>query len=610
MCGFAGSFGNAQPSEAIAARLEATLRHRGPDGHRQMRTELGGRDLFLHHARLAIIDLDKRALQPFQKDHLTLVYNGEIYNYLELREELRALGHVFVSSSDTEVVLEAYRRWGEACVDRFEGMWSLVLADKTRGGLWISRDRFGEKPLFYLQRGQTLHFASEVKALALLAGYWPKINSEKLKAYLVNGYKSIHKEPGTWFQEIRSFPAASSAFVRNPSEIEPRTYWSLSYKPKAMSSKDAEEQVLEKFRRALGLRLRADVPVAFCLSGGIDSTLLSCTAAKVFGQKLHAFSIIDQDSRYDERDNIDLVVDDLDIQNHQVLLGSDDFLDRMETLVCAHDAPIATISYYVHSFLSEAISAKGFKVAMSGTGADELFSGYYDHYNFWLAEHVTPDNQRQLVSDWSESFGSHVRNPILKNPLVFLGSPDERGHIYLDRDVFAGLMVEPFERDFAESRYSSNILRNRMLNELFEEIVPVILEEDDLNSMQWSVENRSPFLDRELAELAYSIPNSHLIRDGYSKWLLRSAGAGVVPDGVRLDKRKRGFNASIDTLLDRSDPHTIEWLLQPGEIFDYVRRDLLEQFLTNEMTQNSYSKFLFSFVSARLFLDKVRSFEA
>lgn len=603
MCGFAGSFGPGQPTPETAGAVERALRHRGPDGFSTYRGDVGGQPLFLHHARLAIIDLDPRAAQPFTKDHLTLAYNGELYNYLELREELRALGHVFTSDSDTEVVLEAYRRWGEGCVDRFEGMWALVMADRQRGGLWISRDRFGEKPLFYQWQGETLHFASEVKALAVLTGGWAAVNRQKVAAYLVNGFKSIHKEAGTWFDGVHSFPAAASAFLRTPVDLRPLPYWSLRYQPQEMTREEAEDRVASAVRRALRLRLRADVPLAFCLSGGVDSTLLSCLAAREFGQELHGFSVVDRDHRYDESDNITQIVRDLDVRSHQVFLSPEGFLPRMERLVRGHDAPVATISYYVHSFLSEAIAGSGFKVSISGTGADELFSGYYDHYNFWLAEHLTDQTAETLLADWRSGFGSHVRNRVLKDPLVFRSRPEERGHIYLDREVFNDLMVVPFEQDFAEQKYSENLLRNRMLNELHQEIVPVILEEDDLNSMMWGIENRSPFLDRELAELAYAIPNRHLIHGGYSKWLLRSAGAGVVPDAVRLDKRKRGFNASIDTLLDRSDPETVDWLLTPGPIFDYVRRDRIEAFLRGDMTENSFSKFLFSFVSARLFLE-------
>ena len=198
-----------------------------------------------------------------------------------------------------------------------------------------------------------------------------------------------------------------------------------------------------------------------------------------------------------------------------------------------------TISYYVHDFLSEAIAARGYKVAISGTGADELFTGYYDHYGFWLAAMADRPDFETLLADWRAGYGSVVRNPVLRDPATFRRNPDERSHIYLDRDVFNALLREPLDEDFIETRYTADTLRNRMLNELKHESVPVILREDDLDSMRHSIENRSPYLDRELARFLFTVPPEHLIHDGMPKWLLRAAGAGVVPDAVRLDRRKR-----------------------------------------------------------------------
>ena len=209
----------------------------------------------------------------------------------------------------------------------------------------------------------------------------------------------------------------------------------------------------------------------------------------------------------------------------------------------------------------------------------------------------------RLIDDWRGSYGAWVQNPVLRDPMVFRDRPGERGHIYLNRDAFNALLREPCREEFGEAAFSANALRNRMMNELFAESVPSILHEDDLNSMRWSVENRSPYLDRALVEFAYSIPNDILIKDGYVKWPLRAAAEGVLNDQVRLDKRKRGFNAPINSFLDRQDSQVVEQLLVPGPIFDIVRRDAVEQFLRGDLKDNSFSKFAFSFVAAKLFLE-------
>lgn len=606
MCGIAGMLGPRLPSPE---RIEKTLRlmgKRGPDARGVHLDTLNGNQLCLLHTRLSIIDLDPRSNQPFARDSCVLAFNGEIYNFIEVREELLRLGHQFTTTSDTEVIIEAYRRWGPDCVDRFEGMWAWALLDKNNDRLYLSRDRFGEKPLFYWQNDGALFFGSEIKFLIGLSGAKPDINLPQLRRYLVNGYKSLYKKPRTFFKDVAELPHASQAMITTPDAVKPQSYWRLDYRPCAMTAEQVREGVRENLFRAVKLRLRADVPVAFCLSGGVDSTALAAIASKEFGQRIHAFSIIDQDKRYNELENMRAVVTDLGCEQHIVYTSTEAFRDRLRAQIEYHDAPVSTISYYMHAFLSQAIREHGFKVALSGSAADELFTGYYDHYSFWLAQMRERPDFPRLLDDWRASYGGYVRNPLLKDPLNFARDPKRRDHIYLDATTFSSLLVANFHEPFAEEHYTDDLLRNRMLNELFDEAVPVILKEDDLNSMMFSVENRAPYLDRNLAEFLYRVPGEHLIRDGYVKWLLRDAVDGLLIDSVRLDKRKRGFNASIDSLVDRSDPTTVKWLLEPSPIFDLVKREEMRQFLRGDLTDNSFSKFLFSFVSTKTFLEAQR----
>ena len=603
MCGIAGAIGPVLPDESRIAATLAIMLNRGPDAAAAFYGKLGGHSVALLHTRLSIVDLDPRANQPFVDGNLALVFNGEIYNHREIRRELEALGERFRTRSDTEVVLKAYRHWGADCVDRFEGMWALALLDPDRNTLWLSRDRFGEKPLFTWRIGETLYFASEIKAIATLAGHQPQIDYQQIRRYLVDGYKSLNKGRRSFFRNVVPFPAACSVHLTSPDMPAPERYWTLRYAPHPMSAEDAVAGVRERLDRALRLRLRADVPVAFCLSGGIDSATLASLAVKEMDHDVHAFSIIDSDERYDESENIGHVIDDLGCDSHLTRTNPAGFFDRLGRLVAYHDAPVATISYYVHSFLSEAIAEAGYRVALSGTGADEIFTGYYDHYSMWLAEMAPRSDFETLVDDWRGSYGAHVKNPLLRDPMTFVNTPNQRSHIYSDHDRFAAMMVEPYGEEFSEEDYSPNLLRRRMMNELFHEVVPVILAEDDLNSMTVSVENRSPYLDRELVEFAYTVPAEHLIGDGYPKWLLRSAGNGVLVDKVRMDRRKRGFNASILSFLDPRDSEIRDRLLDEGPIFDIVDRSKLERFLDGEMKDASAAKFLFSFVSSAIFLE-------
>lgn len=606
MCGIAGAFGPVSPSPPQLAATLAALRHRGPDASGVCTSTLNGYPITLAHTRLAIIDLDPRSNQPMRRDDLALAFNGELYNYKEVRAELLGLGHEFKTASDTEVVLCAYRQWAETCVERFEGMWALALVDHTRGRLWLSRDRFGEKPLFTYWFGETLYFASEIKGLIALTGRRLTPSSKQVRRYLAAGYRSLFMSSGGFYEDVQEIPSASSAVFEKPHSPRPRKYWSVRFQPDPkITLSQACDGVREHLLRALEIRLRADVPLAFCLSGGIDSGTLAGMAAKQFGAEVHGFTIVDDDERYDESVNAAQVVEHLRCRHTIVRTTRDRFWERMALLVADHDAPVATISYYIHSFLSEAIRDAGYKIAISGTGADELFSGYYDHYNYWIAQMAREGGDAtSLVEGWRDGYGAFVTNPALRDPMTFSRNPEQRSHLQPERATFSSLLGTPFEEPFVEQKFCDDILRNRMMNELVHEVVPVLLREDDLNSMRVSIENRSPYLDSELAEFMSTVPTRHLVADGAAKALLRMAAEGFLAEPVRRDKRKRGFNASILSLVDVSDAETRDRLLASGPIFDIVDRVRFEEMLDGSFASNEMSKFLFSFVSARIFLDQ------
>jgi asparagine synthase (glutamine-hydrolysing) len=252
-----------------------------------------------------------------------------------------------------------------------------------------------------------------------------------------------------------------------------------------------------------------------------------------------------------------------------------------------------------------AIAAEGYKVTISGTGADELFTGYYDHHNLYLYEmRQDPARHAAALADWRTHQAGIVRNPFLQDPDLYLKDPTVRDHIYLKSDVFAAWLHEPWHEPFVEVDYGCGLLRNRMLNELFAEAVPVILHEDDLNAMSFSMENRSPFLDRRLFETAYRVPVRHLVQDGRAKAVLRDAMRGIVPDAVLDSRRKIGFNAPILDLLDARDPAVRAALLDDSPIFDLVRKDKIEALLDAPDLENSASKALFSFVNMKMFLEE------
>ena len=606
MCGIAGFFGGLNLSDETLNKCLDKMSNRGPDNlsikHYTFRNKL---NCYFLHSRLSIIDLEKRSNQPYEFDDFVITFNGEIYNYVELREQLASVGYIFNTESDTEVLIKSYHMWGEKMFDKLEGMWAFAIYNKVTGRLILSRDRFAEKPLYFYKNNEGIYFGSEIKFLESLVDSPFTINYNQIYRYIVNGYKSLYKHDQTFFQNINEVNFSSYLSIDENLNINEVKYWHLKSKiEKNITYLDAVENVRKLLVESVKLRLRSDVPIAFCLSGGVDSASLASIASKELNRKISTYSIIDSDERYNEYENINATLNDLECEHTFIHLNdSNNMIDRLKKLIAYHDGPVATISYLVHSLLSENISNNGFKVSISGTGADELLTGYYDHFNLHLYSVKETSHHDKKYADWEKYIRPLVRNPYLKNPNLYLENPKFRNHIYLDNDKFSEYLTNDFNEDFIEEEYAKDLLHNRMINELFHEGTRVILHEDDLNSMMYSIENRSPFLDRKLAEFCYSIPTNLLIDNGYGKNILRDSMEGILNDKVRLDRHKKGFNASITSLFDFKNKGIKEDILDDASFFGFLNRKKVETLLKRDSFKNSESKFLFNILNVKYFLD-------
>ena len=351
MCGIAGYIGKGPPKCRSAERTLSLMRKRGPDCQDSVSFSDRGSDIALLHSRLSIIDLDERANQPFILDGCTLVFNGEIYNYREIRRELEAGGVRFRTRSDTEVLMRAYLAYGRDCVDKFEGMWSFAVYDRNKGCLFLSRDRFAEKPLYYMETADGFYFGSEVKFIQSMSGERLNINYTHLYRYLVNGYKSLYKTSDTFYEQISELPYASCMIVTPQLDIDRFRYWNPNCSISDMTLAESIEGFRERLMKSVELRLRSDVPVAFCLSGGVDSAALVSIAAKEFDYNAAAFSIIDEDPRYNEYDNIMATVNDTGCRHNIIHISRKNTLERLKELVRYHDSPRSTITYLVNSMI-------------------------------------------------------------------------------------------------------------------------------------------------------------------------------------------------------------------------------------------------------------------
>ena len=480
----------------------------------------------------------------------------------------------------------------------------------------MSRDPFGEKPLYYYHDSKNFIFGSEIKYIFNLdkRSQLKEVNTSYLNDYLGLGYKSLNKKNETYFKKIVKFPQGNNLTVSlKNNKIKFEKY----FDPKILTKKenylsklkeeDHVENVKNLLEESIKKRLRSDVPLAFCLSGGVDSGSLVSIATKKFGIKAKCYSIIDQDKRYNEEKNIKVIQEDTNCKLEKIYIKNEEnFLDNLSNLINYHDSPISTISYYAHSKISLKAAKDNYKVILSGTAADEIFTGYYDHHLFYLSELKKNKNLllNKSLKNWRIHIKKLVRNPFLKNPNFILNKSNFRNHIYLDKKKINKILIKENNKKFEEKNFTKSILKNRMMNELFHESVPVILQEDDLNSMFNSMENRSPFLDKKLINYVLSVPSKFYIKDGYAKYLLRAATKGTLHEKVRMDRKKVGFNFSLSSLRDYSNNNIKDYLMQKSDLDSFIDKKNLIKVLDKKVLDNTESKLIFSLLNAEIFLKK------
>jgi asparagine synthase (glutamine-hydrolysing) len=610
MCGIAGIITKDKNKIIYYKKILNLMKSRGPNSQNFKVFTTNKLKTYMFVSRLNILDLHTRSNQPLNFQNLSLFYNGEVYNYVEIREVLKSLGYKFLTNSDTEVVLKAYHKWGDECVKKFEGMWSFAVFDKKKNIIFLSRDRFGEKPLVYFFDQKNFIFGSEINyVLGLIDKNKIKINYDKIKSYLVNGYKFLFKNENTFFKQIKFLKPGTNLTIslQNFSIIKKPFFDRKIYKDNSNNKININEQI-EKTKylleKSVKKRLISDVPLAFCLSGGIDSGSIVSIAKKKFNKNVKCYSIIDKDERYNEEKKINLISKDNSVKLRKIFIDKNkNFISKLKKQINYRASPVATFAYFNHQEISSQASKDGYKVILSGTGADELFTGYYDHYLLHLYE--TKKNKKiysENLKYWKKYIKPIIRNPILKNHNLYTQNKNYRSHINYRNKEFNNLLNKPTEEKFNEKNYSNSLLKNRMLNELFHESVPPILYEDDMNSMMNSIENRSPFLDTDLIKNSMNINSQYLIKKGFSKFILREATKEYLNDDVRLFRKKIGFNGNLNSVLSNS--FDISAFLKENKLMsDLFNFNRLDKFLNQTKSLNSENKFIFNLINVKLFLD-------
>jgi asparagine synthase (glutamine-hydrolysing) len=542
--------------------MAAVMAARGPDGQGTWHDDIVG----LAFRRLAIIDLDPRSDQPMHLGALHMVFNGEIYNYRELRDELRRLGHEFHTEGDAEVLLHAWAEWGEASLDRVNGMFAFAIWDDATQRLTLARDPFGEKPLYFTRSPDgRFVFGSSVKALLLGSDVAAAEMPRALASYL--GHTVMPAPADTFFAGIRRLPAAHLLRWQNGA-LELESYWRPCPVAVPADHGEAANELRRLLLDSIRLRLRSDVPVGTSLSGGIDSSAVVMLSADLAGDhRRHAFTARFPGYERDEWHYAEAVAHAARVvHHHSVEPVAADLLDDLDALLRDHEEPVATLSVYAQWRVNCAAAEQGVVVLLDGQGGDELFAGYPVAAGFALrsggsgpALRAARARPASVAAQVGVSLAmDHLPGPLRAAYRRYTASP------YVARELAADASLgEPPPRE--RWMLAADPLRRELLAESFITSLPTLLRYADRSSMAHGREVRLPFLDRRVAEFALSLPAASLYRDGVSKAILRDAVSDALPPKVLARRDKVGF-----------EPPQARWLAEPA-VRDRVLDVLLDR---------------------------------
>ncbi|MBU0515585.1 MAG: asparagine synthase (glutamine-hydrolyzing) [Proteobacteria bacterium] len=576
-----------------------SVAHRGPDdAGAESFTVREGR-LTLGHRRLSILDLSPAGRQPMSdpEGRYWIVYNGEVYNYLELRQELQRAGHRFVSGTDTEVVLAAYAAWGEACLERFNGMFALAIYDARDRTLFLARDRFGIKPLYTWNSPRGLAAVSEIKQLSSLPGFEAALDPEA--AYEFVAYDDWNHTPRTFFAGVERFPAGHALRLdlnrwRPGRPVTPRRWYDLG-RVGRMRREDPRA-VIERFgellRDSVRLRLRADVPVGFCLSGGLDSSSLVVLADRLArergGGDLNTFSVRFDDPRFDEGPFIDAVCAAARVRPHGVRPQPGRMLTEIDDVVYHQDQPLSTTSLYAQWNVFRLARENQVPVTLDGQGADEVLAGYHSYFGprlLSLALALNLGGLRREIRGLSNRHGDDALT-IAKMILVCLLPHRFSGPGRWTRQARQGhevLRPEWLAAHGVRRRGPHPMRRQRSVRKMtvsrLTRTLPALLHNADRMSMAHSVEARLPYLDWRVVEYGLAAADDHKIKAGETKLLLRQAMRDLLPEKVRTRTDKLTFQPPEGEWIRRQIPDDFRDLLQEAlhlPLFD--RRSVLRRF--------------------------------
>ena len=556
MCGIAGIISTKAINVSSLIKMSDSIKHRGPDGEGVWTNEEN--TVGFAHRRLSIIDLSENGKQPMHyDDRYTITFNGEIYNYLELKKDLIEEGYRFKTNTDTEVLLALYSKEKEKCLHKLDGMFAFVIYDKMEKKIFGARDRFGEKPFYYMFKNKEFIFCSEIKGI-LTSGNDESINFKILYNFLQTSHilHNYDKPEETFYHSILKLPKANYFTIDENLNLTILPYWDLNTikQNTTITFEEAKTEFTRLFNESIRLRLRSDVPLGSSLSGGLDSSTIVATIARLNQTSQHTFSARFKNYHRDEGKYIELVTNNLKVSKHYVWPDEEMFIEDFEKMFWHQDEPVSSASIYAQFAVMKKAKEEGVTVLLDGQGADEILAGYEYYLDFYLADVYKnqPNNYKSTLKEYS-TLHKHLsfEDLALKkdvavsgkkiNPLLKFYKP--KTYYLLKNNIpLPGFFSKEFMYSFKENPKPKNV-SYQSLNDFLKYSVSTnnledLLRYSDRNSMAHAREVRLPFLSHKLVEFLFTLPAEFKIYKGWTKYLLRESMKDILPNEItwRVDK--------------------------------------------------------------------------
>ena len=549
MCGICGYISDKEILVEALREMNDTMYHRGPNDSGEWQGVIGDTAVGLAQRRLSIFDLSPLGHQPmFSRDKaIAVVYNGEIYNYLELRKELEQVGYSFFSECDTEVLIAAYQEWGSECFKRFNGMFAIALFERNTGKLILARDRMGKKPLYYYKKKNDFVFASELKPIMKFPGFEKEIDKVMLKKLLCSKYIEA---PFSIFKDTYKMLPGTYLVYEN-GNVTTKYYWDIKKQKEfgveqQLCYEDALEQMDDLLQDAVRMRLAADVPVGTFLSGGIDSTLVTAVSQKLSNYPVKSFSIGFYDKERDEAVYASEIANHIGTQHKELYIGDKETLEMLRDMPYYYDEPFSDSSQLPTMLVSK-LASEEITVALSGDGGDELYCGYKMYDWTYIAQ----------KADWMGTVASvipgigQIKKSFPPELRAFINNREQgyKTQLFLDvmieeADKLLGTSGEKIKFVCEKELTYKNWQERRMILDLMTYLPDEVLAKTDRASMKYSLEVRCPLLDYRIVEQSFSIPHKYKYTNGKKKYILKELTYRYVPKEL-LNRPKKGFGVPL-----------------------------------------------------------------